>query len=165
MKHEQDLDCGGGYIKLIPASRCGGGAPCAGGRAPPCMRPMQLSRLLPPRPRPLLATAPPTLRSGSAMESFGGETPYSIMFGPDICGYSTRKVHVILTKDGTNHLINKEIKAETDTLTHVYTLVIKPDNTYKVRVQARAGRGAALQRRGRPLLLRQQADVHQDPGT
>ena len=22
VKHEQDLDCGGGYIKLLPASRC-----------------------------------------------------------------------------------------------------------------------------------------------
>lgn len=68
------------------------------------------------------------------MESFGGDTPYSIMFGPDICGYSTRKVHVILTHKGKNHLIKKEIKAEADQLTHVYTLVIKPDNTYKVRV-------------------------------
>jgi hypothetical protein len=66
------------------------------------------------------------------MESFGGETPYSIMFGPDICGFSTRKVHVIFTKDGVNHLIKKDIKAESDQLTHVYTLVVKPDNTYKV---------------------------------
>lgn len=67
------------------------------------------------------------------MESFGGETPYAIMFGPDICGFSTRKVHVIFTYKGKNHLIKKDIKAETDQLTHVYTLVVKPDNTYKVR--------------------------------
>ncbi len=26
------------------------------------------------------------------MKDFGGETPYSIMFGPDICGFSTKKV-------------------------------------------------------------------------
>lgn len=26
------------------------------------------------------------------MDKFSGDTPYSIMFGPDICGYSTRKV-------------------------------------------------------------------------
>ncbi len=25
VKHEQDLDCGGGYIKLMPATRCGRG--------------------------------------------------------------------------------------------------------------------------------------------
>lgn len=92
VKHEQDIDCGGGYIKLLPKS------------------------------------------SESQMKDFGGETPYSIMFGPDICGYSTKKVHVIFTYDGKNHLIKKDIKAESDTLTHVYTLVVKPDNTYKVYV-------------------------------
>jgi hypothetical protein len=27
--------------------------------------------------------------SGSKMASFGGDALYSIMFGPDICGYST----------------------------------------------------------------------------
>jgi calreticulin len=26
------------------------------------------------------------------MKTFGGDTPYSVMFGPDICGYSTQKV-------------------------------------------------------------------------
>mmetsp|Transcript_23044 Transcript_23044/g.50565 ORF Transcript_23044/g.50565 Transcript_23044/m.50565 type:complete len:407 (-) Transcript_23044:680-1900(-) len=92
VKHEQDIDCGGGYIKLIPAT------------------------------------------SASQMKDFGGETPYSIMFGPDICGYSTRKVHVIFTHKGKNYLIKKDIKAETDQLTHVYTLLVKPDNTYKVYI-------------------------------
>ncbi|KAG2448547.1 hypothetical protein HYH02_006438 [Chlamydomonas schloesseri] len=92
VKHEQDLDCGGGYIKVLPAT------------------------------------------SEKKMAEFGGETPYSIMFGPDICGYSTRKVHVILTYKGKNYLIKKDIKAETDQLTHVYTLVLKPDNTYQVLI-------------------------------
>eukprot|EP00798_Chlamydomonas_sp_ICE-L_P002098 gene2098-18158_t len=91
VKHEQNLDCGGGYIKLIPAS------------------------------------------SAADMESFGGETPYSIMFGPDICG-QTKKVHVILNYNGENHLIKTDIKAKSDSLTHVYTLVIKPDNTYAVYI-------------------------------
>lgn len=50
VRHTQKLDCGGGYIKLVPASV-----------------------------------------SADDMKAFGGETPYSIMFGPDICG-STRKV-------------------------------------------------------------------------
>ena len=63
---------------------------------------------------------------------FGGETPYNIMFGPDICGYSTKKVHVILNYKGENHPIEKDIACETDQLTHVYTLIIKPDNTYIV---------------------------------
>ncbi|KAG2496156.1 hypothetical protein HYH03_005758 [Edaphochlamys debaryana] len=92
VKHEQDIDCGGGYIKLVPAS------------------------------------------SAKDMDNFGGDTPYSIMFGPDICGYATKKVHVILTYKGKNHLIKKDLKAESDQLTHVYTLVIKPDNTYQVYI-------------------------------
>jgi calreticulin len=67
------------------------------------------------------------------MKDFGGDTPYSIMFGPDICGFGTRKTHVILPYKGKNHLIKKDIKAETDQLTHVYTLRLMPNNTYSVR--------------------------------
>lgn len=32
--------------------------------------------------------------------------------GPDICGYSTKKVHVIFSYKGKNHLIKKEIKCK-----------------------------------------------------
>ncbi|KAH7415353.1 hypothetical protein KP509_14G039100 [Ceratopteris richardii] len=100
VKHEQDLDCGGGYIKLL---------------------------------------------SGDIdQESFGGETPYSIMFGPDICGYSTKKVHVILSYKGKNHPIEKDIPCETDQLTHVYTLIIRPDNTYSVLIDNIEKRSGSL---------------------
>jgi hypothetical protein len=74
------------------------------------------------------------MRSKSVMKDFGGDTPYSIMFGPDICGFGTRKTHVILPYKGKNHLIKKDIKAETDQLTHVYTLRIMPNNTYQVLI-------------------------------
>ncbi|KAJ1686023.1 hypothetical protein LUZ63_017413 [Rhynchospora breviuscula] len=90
VKHEQKLDCGGGYVKLL---------------------------------------------SGEVdQKKFGGDTPYSIMFGPDICGYSTKKVHAIFTRDGKNHLIKKEVPCETDQLTHVYTLIVKPDATYSILI-------------------------------
>eukprot|EP01023_Acetabularia_acetabulum_P040500 TRINITY_DN3926_c0_g2_i1.p2 TRINITY_DN3926_c0_g2~~TRINITY_DN3926_c0_g2_i1.p2 ORF type:complete len:408 (-),score=128.52 TRINITY_DN3926_c0_g2_i1:145-1368(-) len=92
VKHEQKLDCGGGYIKLVPAS------------------------------------------SSDQMAAFSGDTPYSIMFGPDICGYSTKKVHVIFTYKEKNYLTKKDIKCETDQLTHVYSLVLHSNNTYKVFV-------------------------------
>ncbi|KAJ6359648.1 hypothetical protein OIU77_003786 [Salix suchowensis] len=76
VKHEQKLDCGGGYMKLL---------------------------------------------SGEVdQKKFGGDTPYSIMFGPDICGYSTKKVHAILNYNETNHLIKKEVPCETDQLSHGY---------------------------------------------
>ena len=56
------------------------------------------------------------------------------MFGPDICGYATKKVHAILTKNGKNYLIKKEVPCETDQLTHVYTLIIRPDATYSILI-------------------------------
>lgn len=58
----------------------------------------------------------------------------SIMFGPDICGYSTKKVHAILTYNGTNKLIKKEVPCETDQLTHVYTFILRPDATYSILI-------------------------------
>jgi calreticulin len=67
-------------------------------------------------------------------EGFHGETPYNIMFGPDICGPSNRKVHVIFNYKGKNHLIKKAISPKDDTFWHLYTLVVKPDNTYKVLI-------------------------------
>jgi len=88
VKHEQRIDCGGGYIKLLP--------------------------------------------SGLNQETFNGDSTYNIMFGPDICGSSTKKTHVIFTNKGKNHLVKKDVKAESDEWTHLYTLVVKPDNTYKV---------------------------------
>eukprot|EP00884_Botryococcus_braunii_P021515 jgi/Botrbrau1/8047/Bobra.13_2s0016.1 len=93
VKHAQKLDCGGGYIKLLPAA------------------------------------------SADQMKHFGGETPYSIMFGPDICGYTTKKVHVIVAdKEGKNHEMKKEVFAKEDELTHVYTLIISANNTFKVLI-------------------------------
>jgi len=89
VKHEQDIDCGGGYVKVF----------------------------------------------GSDLDQTGmhGDTPYHIMFGPDICG-STKRVHVIFAYKGTNHLVKKEIKCQDDVLTHLYTLIVNPDNTYKVKI-------------------------------
>jgi calreticulin len=89
VKHEQNIDCGGGYFKLHP--------------------------------------------TGLDQNKYDGDSEYFIMFGPDICG-STRRVHFILNNGGTNHLINKNIPCETDTLTHVYTMILHPDNTYQVLV-------------------------------
>ncbi|CAH9087470.1 unnamed protein product [Cuscuta europaea] len=90
VKHEQKLDCGGGYMKLL---------------------------------------------SGEIdQKKFGGDTPYSIMFGPDICGYSTKKVHAILNYNETNHLIKKDVACETDQLTHVYTFILRPDATYSILI-------------------------------
>jgi len=90
VKHEQGIDCGGGYVKLSS--------------------------------------------SDVDPKDFHGETPYKIMFGPDICGPSNRKVHVIINHNDKNHLIKKNIACKDDDLTHLYTLVLNPDNTYEVHI-------------------------------
>eukprot|EP01036_Dinobryon_divergens_P023015 gene23015-31327_t len=101
VKHEQDLDCGGAYIKLL----------------------------------------------GDIDQSkFGGDTPYQVMFGPDICGPSNRKTHVIFNypPKNDNLLIKEEVKTETDRLSHVYTLVVKPDNSFEVFIDLESVRKGAL---------------------
>ncbi|KAI8892393.1 Calreticulin family-domain-containing protein [Globomyces pollinis-pini] len=55
------------------------------------------------------------------------------MFGPDICG-NDKKTHAILNYKDKNHLIKKPIQCESDQMTHLYTFIIKPDQTYKVLV-------------------------------
>jgi calreticulin len=74
-----------------------------------------------------------------------GESEYNLMFGPDICGYSTKKVHVIFSHDGKNHLIKKEIKCKDDVFTHVYTLSLKQDNTYEVFIDGESERAGSLE--------------------
>lgn len=56
------------------------------------------------------------------------------MFGPAICGYAIKKVEVVLTKNGKNHSIKKEVACETDQLTHVYTLIIRANATYNILI-------------------------------
>ncbi|MED6208350.1 Calreticulin-3 [Stylosanthes scabra] len=93
IKFEQDIECGGGYIKLL---------------------------------------------SGFVnQKKFGGDTPYSLMFGPDICGTDTKKLHVILSYQGQNYPIKKDLQCETDKLTHFYTFILRPDASYSVLVDNR----------------------------
>lgn len=56
------------------------------------------------------------------------------MFGPDICGSSTKKVHLIFNYKGKNHLLKKNVPAESDEFTHLYTLILHPDNTYEIQI-------------------------------
>jgi calnexin len=67
-----------------------------------------------------------------------GDSPYTVMFGPDKCG-GTNKVHVIFrhkAPDGT--IEEKHLTAPPavpfDRLPHLYTLVVNPDNTFEVKV-------------------------------
>jgi len=45
-------------------------------------------------------------------------------------------------RDGTNHLTTKQIYPETDLLTHVYTFILRPDNTYEILIDGESkGKG------------------------
>jgi len=78
--------------------------------------------------------------------NFNGESEYQIMFGPDICGSSTKRVHAILTHNGENLLTKKEVRAETDQLSHVYTLVLKKDDTYEIHVDGEVKESGPIKR-------------------
>merc|ERR1712113_1162252 len=66
---------------------------------------------------------------------FGDPTPYNIMFGPDKCGY-TKRTHLIFNYKGKNVLKKSDLayKQEQDGTSHLYRLIVKPDNTVKVEI-------------------------------
>merc|ERR1719469_1568972 len=71
----------------------------------------------------------------SDAKAFGDPTVYNIMFGPDKCGY-TKRTHLIFNYDGKNVLKKSDLayKQEGDGTSHLYRLVVKPDNTVRVEV-------------------------------
>jgi calreticulin len=104
VKHEQGIDCGGAYIKLLPG--------------------------------------------GDKFDSakFGGDTPYGVMFGPDICG-NTKRTHAILHshKKSDNLLIKNDVPCEKDEFTHLYTFLVKPDNTFEIFVDNKSVRSGPIE--------------------
>ncbi|XP_048198661.1 calreticulin-3 isoform X2 [Perognathus longimembris pacificus] len=68
VKHEQKMDCGGGYVKIFPADL--------------------------------------------DQKNLNGKSPYYIMFGPDICGFDIKKVHVILHFKNQYHPNKKHIRCK-----------------------------------------------------
>merc|ERR1719162_1934103 len=57
------------------------------------------------------------------------------MFGPDKCGY-TKRTHLIFTYKGKNVLKKADLdyKQEGEGTSHLYRLVLKPDNTVRVEI-------------------------------
>merc|ERR1712183_847774 len=78
------------------------------------------------------------LKTGPKLDDltkFGDPTPYNIMFGPDKCGY-TKRTHLIFNYKGKNVLKKSDLsyKQEGEGTSHVYRLVLKPDNTVRVEI-------------------------------
>jgi len=69
-------------------------------------------------------------------KDFGGDSPYSIMFGPDMCGYDVSRIHAIFTNgEGKNLLKDDEVKleyADKNEFTHLYTLHVKKNGEYEI---------------------------------
>lgn len=101
VKHEQNIDCGGGYAKLFDCSL--------------------------------------------EQTDMHGDSPYLIMFGPDICGPGTKKVHVIFNYKGQNHLVKKDIRCKDDVFTHLYTLIVQPDGSYEVLIDNESAQKGTLE--------------------
>merc|ERR1719395_407794 len=90
-KHEKDVECGGGYLKVGPKM--------------------------------------------ADQTGFGDPTVYNIMFGPDKCGY-TKRTHLIFQYKGKNVLKKTDLdyKQEGEGTSHLYRLILKPDNTVRVEI-------------------------------
>merc|ERR1719426_331444 len=69
------------------------------------------------------------------LSTFGDPTPYNIMFGPDKCGYNKR-THLIFNYKGKNVLKKSDLeyKQEGEGTSHLYRLILKPDNTARVEI-------------------------------
>jgi len=78
------------------------------------------------------------LKLGPKMDdltAFGDPTVYNIMFGPDKCGY-TKRTHLIFNYKGKNVLKKSDLsyKQEGEGTSHLYRMVLKPDNTVLVEI-------------------------------
>ncbi|KAL9060497.1 MAG: hypothetical protein Q9162_000670 [Coniocarpon cinnabarinum] len=82
-------------------------------------------------------------------EEFSNASPYVIMFGPDKCG-TTNKVHFIFKHKNpkTGEYEEKHMTGApsivNDKLSHLYTLVVKPDNSFEVQIDGVSKKNGTL---------------------
>ncbi|CAG8356849.1 unnamed protein product [Penicillium salamii] len=82
-------------------------------------------------------------------EEFSNATPYVVMFGPDKCG-ATNKVHFIFRHKNpkTGEYEEKHLKtppvARTNKVTSLYTLIVKPDQTFEILINGESAKAGSL---------------------
>lgn len=89
---------------------------------------------------------------GEALKSVDVADPkhYAIMFGPDKCG-STNKIHFIFRHKNARtgeweekHLANAPHMGTVDRLSNLYTLVIRPDNSFTIKINNDVAKSGSL---------------------
>lgn len=89
------------------------------------------------------------LRDVDDITQLDSSSPYSIMFGPDKCG-GTNKVHFILqhqnplTKVWEEKHFNETIPVRADRNTHLYTLVLRKDQSFDIFVDEKIAKSGNL---------------------
>jgi calreticulin len=74
------------------------------------------------------------LSSDTDPTKFSNETEYLLMFGPDICGATFRRTHVIIGHQGRTYPTLRPPNCFKDHLTHAYTLILRRNNTMEVLI-------------------------------
>lgn len=85
----------------------------------------------------------------SPYTDFNSRTPFQVMFGPDVCG-ANNIIHFIISRDSPitrkteeKHMTNPPI-ARINDLTALYTLIIKSDQTYEIRINGNVAKAGSL---------------------
>ncbi|KTW30697.1 hypothetical protein T552_00409 [Pneumocystis carinii B80] len=82
-------------------------------------------------------------------KEFSDKTPYTIMFGPDKCGV-TNKVHFIFRHKNpiTDEYEEKHLRSppaiDDSKYTTLYTLIVRPDQSYEVRINNKVSKSGNL---------------------
>ena len=86
---------------------------------------------------------------GIQAQELSDKTPYTIMFGPDRCG-ATNKVHFIFRHRNplTGAIEEKHLKGppspKNDKLSNLYTLIVRKDNTYEIKINGESKKKGSL---------------------
>jgi len=90
-------------------------------------------------------------------KKYNDKTPYVIMFGPDRCG-STNKVHFIfrhknpLTGEYEEKHLESPPQAKIEKTTVLYTLIVRPDNSFEIKINNKTAKSGNLLEDFRPAV-------------
>ena len=88
------------------------------------------------------------LGTGLDRKNFDGSSEFLLMFGPDICLPSTEKVHLAFrrNKKTVTFVPPYGVKAPNDGKLHLYTLILRADDTFIIRIDGKEVLSGSLTR-------------------